>query len=104
MFNTPVDVIQDFYRHVYLERGETLTNGTLNTLWSITNALFPLGGVFGGLSSGFFADNFGRKNGLILVNILVIITSCLNIVSKYVNSIETLMAGRFITGVFLNKF
>ena len=88
---------------MYFERGKNLTNGTLNTLWSITNGLFPLGGVFGGLSSGFFADNFGRKNGLILINILVIITACLNIMSKYVVSIETLMTGRFISGKFLIK-
>jgi SP family facilitated glucose transporter-like MFS transporter 1 len=53
----------------------------------------PLGGVFGGLSSGYFADNFGRKSSLILINILVIITACLNIMSKYASSIETLMAG-----------
>ena len=64
----------------------------------------PLGGVFGGLSSGYFADTFGRKTSLILINILVIITSVLNIMSKYVSSIETLMAGRFVIGLYSGLF
>lgn len=64
----------------------------------------PLGGIFGGLSSGVLADNYGRKTSLILINMLVIITACLNIMSKYVSSFETLMAGRFITGVFCGLF
>jgi hypothetical protein len=47
VFNTPVEVIKDFYREVFIERGHNLTKTELNTLWSITNGLLPLGGVFG---------------------------------------------------------
>ena len=37
-----------------------MSNDTFTTLWSITNGLMPLGGIFGGLSSGSVADYFGR--------------------------------------------
>lgn len=37
-----------------------MDNNTLNSYWSITNGLLPLGGIFGGFSSGFMADHFGR--------------------------------------------
>jgi SP family facilitated glucose transporter-like MFS transporter 1 len=61
LFNTPENVIKDFYRNVYLERhNSTMTNETMTALWSITNGLMPFGGIFGGLSSGFMADYFGR--------------------------------------------
>lgn len=104
VFNTPVEVIKGFYKEVYMERGQTLSKTELNTLWSITNGLLPFGGVFGGLSSGFFADNFGRKTSIILINNIVIITACLNIISKYVSSIETLLAGRFLSGIYSGLF
>lgn len=46
-------VIKAFYSYVnFIREGKVLTDSELNFLWSITNGLFPLGGVFGGLSSG----------------------------------------------------
>ena len=61
VFNTPENVIKDFYREVYEERYKVeMSNDTETLLWSVTNGLMPLGGIFGGLSSGFFADQLGR--------------------------------------------
>ena len=50
------------------------------------------------------ADYFGRKKALFLVNIFVIITVALNVMSKYIDSYETIMAGKFFTGVFSGFF
>jgi SP family facilitated glucose transporter-like MFS transporter 1 len=70
----------------------------------MTNSLFSLGGIIGALSSGFLADFFGRKNGIFFANIFVLIASALNIMSKFIPSYETLMTGRFFTGIFSGIF
>jgi hypothetical protein len=55
-------VVKDFYNDVTISRtgGKNLSNDELKLLWSVTNGLQPLGGMFGGLSSGFVADFLGR--------------------------------------------
>ncbi|CAN5951164.1 unnamed protein product, partial [Sphagnum jensenii] len=83
---------------------KTMTNETLNVYWSITNGLMPFGGIFGGLSSGFVADYFGRKKGLLAVNVLVIISTLLNVISKPVMNYYTLLVARFIAGVYSGLF
>ena len=50
------------------------------------------------------ADYFGRKRSLSLINFLVVLTAALNIMSKSIVSYETLMAGRFVTGLFSGLF
>ena len=45
-----------------------------------------------------------RKNGLMLSNILVFIVGILNIISKYIESYETLIVGRFISGIYCGLF
>ena len=57
--------------------------------------MFPFGAIIGGLLAGYSADFFGRKKSIFLVNIFVVITAALTIISKYVESYETVMAGRF---------
>ena len=81
-----------------------LDESNLKFLWTVTNALLPLGGVIGGLSSGFMADYFGRKNSMFIMNICVLTTAILNIISKFIPSYRTLMASRFLTGIFSGFF
>ncbi|RNA10267.1 solute carrier family facilitated glucose transporter member 1-like [Brachionus plicatilis] len=105
IFNTPSDVIQSFYREVYSDRnGESMPNSTLNTYWSITNGLVPFGGMVGGMFSGFTGDLLGRKNGLLSVNAIVLISTILNVISKYIQSYETIMVSRFLTGIYCGLF
>lgn len=105
IYNTPEDVIKDFYNKTYFNRnGVDMPDTTFTTLWSITNGLMPAGGLIGGLSSGFFADLFGRKKALMYTNVLVVISAILNIASKFIPAYETLMAGRFFAGVLSGLF
>lgn len=99
LFNTPEIVIKTFYVTTYFKRGKIMTESQLTTLWSITNGLFPLGGVIGGLSSGFIGDRLGRKYGIIATNLIVIVSGVLNIVSKFIPAFETIMAARFLSGI-----
>ena len=73
-------------------------------LWSVTNGLLPLGAAFGGISSGFIADRFGRKNGMLLTNVFVVICAVLNIISKFIKAYETLIVARFFSGLFCGLF
>ncbi len=76
----------------------------MTLLWSTTNGLMPLGGIFGGLFSGLLADYFGRKNALLLINVLVVISGVLNLLSKPLKVYETILASRFVTGLFSGFF
>lgn len=105
VFNTPENVIKDFYKSVYRDRYKAeMSDSEMTVLWSITNGLMPLGGIVGGLSSGFVADHFGRKNSLLYTNLLVIVAGVLNLLSKWTEMYETIMIGRLITGLFCGLF
>ena len=64
--------------------------------WGIINAMYPFGALWGALSSGKLADKFGRKFGIILMDIIHIISSAITATSY--NYIQLLL-GRFITGI-----
>ncbi|CAF0733287.1 unnamed protein product [Brachionus calyciflorus] len=105
VYNTPVDVIKDFFNQTNFDRNkEYMSQSRFDLLWSVTNGLLPLGAAFGGISSGLIADKFGRKNGMILTNIFVIICGILNLISKFVKSYETLIVARFFCGLFCGLF
>jgi MFS family permease len=105
LFNTSYNVIKQHYNNSFIERtGHPIPDATFDYLWPITNALLPAGGTIGGLFSGKVGDHFGRKNGLVLTNIIVLICACLNIISKYIYSYETLMVSRFLSGIFCGLF
>jgi MFS transporter, SP family, solute carrier family 2 (facilitated glucose transporter), member 1 len=96
----PVKTIQEFFNQTYVDRyAEFLNEATWTSLWSVFNALFPAGGCIGGLASGFVADYFGRKNGLLFVNIFTFISGILAVISKPIKSYESLIIGRFFAGI-----
>lgn len=98
-------VIKIFFNETYIEREDMpMSEEKFDFLWSITNGLLPLGAAFGGIMSGFVADRFGRKTGMLLTNILVIICFILNLISKFVSLYETLIIARFICGLFCGLF
>lgn len=100
VYNVPVRSIQQFFNETYTHRyNKFLTESTWTTLWSIFNSLFPAGGVIGGLASGFVADYFGRKNGLLFVNIFTFVSGILAVISKSIKSYESLIIGRFFAGI-----
>ncbi|XP_028162122.1 solute carrier family 2, facilitated glucose transporter member 1-like [Ostrinia furnacalis] len=81
----------------------TLYNATddpkVTTVWSIAVSIYCVGGMIGGLLTGFVADRFGRKRGLLLNNIFVFIGAALEGSAKAANSAEMLIVGRLVIGV-----
>ncbi|XP_044002553.1 solute carrier family 2, facilitated glucose transporter member 1-like isoform X3 [Aphidius gifuensis] len=68
-------------------------------VWSIVVAIFCLGGMIGGSLVGTFADKFGRKGSLLVVNILVALAAILEGFARTWGSWHMLVVGRLIIGI-----
>merc|ERR1712012_1055533 len=76
---------------------DCVTNATL--IWSWIVAIFCVGGTMGGSLVGIISSKCGRKGGLLLNNILVVIATLLMGLAKTANSYHMLIAGRLVTGL-----
>merc|ERR1712012_573332 len=76
---------------------DCITNATL--IWSWIVAIFCVGGTMGGSLVGIISSKCGRKGGLLLNNILVVIATLLMGLAKTANSYHMLIAGRLVIGL-----
>lgn len=99
-------MIKTFFNETYknANNGAEMNPNDLRALWSLINAALPLGGIVGAMISGLIADRFGRKKGLFYVNAIVILTGALFVMSKYISSYFTLVAGRALGGLYSGLF
>jgi len=68
-------------------------------IWSWIVSIFCIGGMMGGSLVGFVSSRLGRKGGLLLNNILVLIATLLMGLAKTANSFHMLIAGRLVIGI-----
>lgn len=101
VINAPQMLIKDFLNYTLEERSEDLPSEVLlTTLWSLCVAIFSIGGMIGSFSVGLFVNRFGRRNSMLIVNILAIFGGCLMGFAKIAQSVEMLILGRLIIGIF----
>ncbi|KAM9324097.1 solute carrier family 2, facilitated glucose transporter member 3-like [Gastrophryne carolinensis] len=101
VINAPIEIIKSFYNESYTERfNRKMSDSLLTSLWSLTVAIFSVGGMVGSLSVGYFANRFGRRNAMLLVNIFALVGGALMALSKLGRSLEMMIIGRFIIGIF----
>lgn len=56
-----LQVIEEFYNQTWNHRyGESIPSTILTTLWSLSVAIFSVGGMIGSFSVGLFVNRFGR--------------------------------------------
>ncbi|GJQ84965.1 hypothetical protein Trydic_g565 [Trypoxylus dichotomus] len=100
VLNNPQFLIEQFINDVILSRtGSNPSPTTVTTIWSIITSIFCVGGMLGGASTGFVAERFGRKGGLLLNNILVVLAVIFEGTAKVANSYEMIIVGRFLIGI-----
>ncbi|XP_004455325.2 solute carrier family 2, facilitated glucose transporter member 3 isoform X2 [Dasypus novemcinctus] len=101
VINAPETIIKDFLNYTLEEKLESRPSEVLLTsLWSLAVAIFSVGGMIGSFSVGIFVNRFGRRNSMLIVNLLAIGGGCLMGFSKIAESVEMLIAGRLVIGVF----
>ena len=61
----------------YDNTGEVLSKGNVDLIWSIAVSIFCVGGMVGGLISGFVADRFGRRGGMLFNNAFALVAAAL---------------------------
>ncbi|XP_076870333.1 solute carrier family 2, facilitated glucose transporter member 1 isoform X1 [Brachyhypopomus gauderio] len=101
VINAPQKIIESFYNETWFERyGEAIPPPSLTSLWSISVAIFSVGGIFGSFSVGVFVNRFGRRNSMLFANVLAFISAALMGFSKLAASWEMLIMGRLVVGLY----
>ncbi|CAD5212191.1 unnamed protein product [Bursaphelenchus okinawaensis] len=97
--NAPGKLITEWFKvshkHLY---NETLTAEAADFQWSIAVGIFAVGGMVGGLLSGWLADKMGRKGALLFNNIFALLAAALMALAKYVDVYYLLTVGRLVIG------
>ncbi|KAM9639305.1 solute carrier family 2, facilitated glucose transporter member 3 isoform X1 [Harpia harpyja] len=101
VINAPEKIIRSFFNRTLSERsGEAVSPELLTSLWSLSVAIFSVGGMIGSFSVSLFVNRFGRRNSMLLVNILAFAGGTLMAFSKMAKAVEMLIIGRFVIGLF----
>ncbi|EHB18025.1 Solute carrier family 2, facilitated glucose transporter member 3 [Heterocephalus glaber] len=101
VISAPEMIIRDFLNYILSEKlAEPPSEGLLTTLWSLSVAIFSVGGMLGSFSTGLCVSRFGRCNSMLMVNLLAIAGGFLMAFCKMAESVEMLILGRLIIGIF----
>ncbi|KAM6976826.1 solute carrier family 2, facilitated glucose transporter member 1-like [Aplochiton taeniatus] len=101
VINAPQKTIERFYNETWHSRyGGYVPETTLTTLWSVSVAIFSVGGIFGSFSVGLFVNRLGRRNSMLLANVLAFVAAIFMGFSKMAASWEMLILGRFVVGLY----
>uniref|UniRef100_A0A8C7QPJ8 Solute carrier family 2, facilitated glucose transporter member 5 n=1 Tax=Oncorhynchus mykiss TaxID=8022 RepID=A0A8C7QPJ8_ONCMY len=101
VINAPQKVIERFLNETWFDRyQEHISKTSLTTLWSVSVAIFSVGGIFGSFSVGLFVNRFGRRNSMLMANVLAFVSAALMGFSKMGGSWEMLIIGRFVVGLY----
>ncbi|XP_070766900.1 solute carrier family 2, facilitated glucose transporter member 1a [Enoplosus armatus] len=101
VINAPQNTIESFYNETWSGRySEPIPRTTLTALWSLSVAIFSVGGMLGSFSVGLFVNRYGRKNSMLMANVLAFIAAAFMGFSKLAASFEMLIIGRFIVGLY----
>lgn len=93
-------LIENWISEVKMNRtGMPTSQSEVTVIWSITVSIFCVGGMIGGSLVGTIANRFGRKGGLLLNNILVLLTVLLEGFARMAKCYEMLIIGRLLIGI-----
>ncbi|KAM7177609.1 solute carrier family 2, facilitated glucose transporter member 1-like [Macrochelys suwanniensis] len=94
-------VIEEFFNQTWKERfKEPMSLHALTMLWSFTVITLALGATVSALTVGIVADHYGRRNSILIANSLSLMAVAFMGISKTAGSLEALIVGRFLIGLF----
>ncbi|XP_032130373.1 solute carrier family 2, facilitated glucose transporter member 3 isoform X2 [Sapajus apella] len=101
VINAPEMIIKEFVNNTLKNKKNAPPSKMLLTsLWSLSVAIFSVGGMIGSFSVGLFVNRFGRRNSMLIVNLLALAGGCLMGLCKVAGSVEMLILGRLVIGLF----
>ncbi|KAK9524741.1 hypothetical protein VZT92_017110 [Zoarces viviparus] len=101
VINAPQKIIEQEYNATWVHRyGEPIPTGTLTSLWSLSVAIFSIGGMLSSSCVGFISEWLGRRKAMLINNMFAFIGGSLMGLSKLCRSYEMLILGRFIIGAY----
>ena len=98
--NEPQTVVENFFIKSFKERGMGhLRRSAARSYFGIATSLFLAGGIIGALVSSWVANKFGRRNGLIYLQVMSIIGAIFGVLCEPCNSFEMLFVSRLFVGI-----
>ncbi|TMS32844.1 hypothetical protein L596_000643 [Steinernema carpocapsae] len=97
--NAPGKLITAWFKENHLELfGTKIDDTKADFYWSICVGIFAVGGMAGGLLSGWVADKMGRKGAMFANNFIALAAAIFMTSAKFVNAYPLLIIGRLIIG------
>ncbi|XP_061447175.1 solute carrier family 2, facilitated glucose transporter member 4 isoform X2 [Rhineura floridana] len=101
VINAPQEIIEQEYNDTWIHRhGEPINPNTLKTLWSLSVAIFSIGGMISSFMVGVVSEWLGRKRAMIVNNALAFLGGAFMGLAKLGKSYEMMIIGRFLIGAF----
>ncbi|XP_069071619.1 solute carrier family 2, facilitated glucose transporter member 4 [Pleurodeles waltl] len=105
VINAPQKIIEQSYNATWMHRQgkedpEPISPSTLTTLWSLSVAIFSIGGMISSFMVGVISEWLGRRKAMILNNGLAFIGGGMMALSKLCQSYEMMILGRFFIGAY----
>ncbi|XP_048850349.1 solute carrier family 2, facilitated glucose transporter member 3a isoform X1 [Brienomyrus brachyistius] len=101
VINAPEQKLRAFFNSTWVGRyGQSISPGVCTLIWSLSVAIFSVGGMAGSFSVGVMANTFGRRNSMLIINVLALIGAVLMGLSTLCASFEMVIAGRLVIGLF----
>uniref|UniRef100_A0A8C3A5S0 Solute carrier family 2, facilitated glucose transporter member 4 n=1 Tax=Cyclopterus lumpus TaxID=8103 RepID=A0A8C3A5S0_CYCLU len=100
VINAPQKIIEEDYNATWVHRyGESIPAGTLTSLWSLSVAIFSIGGMLSSFCVGFSVFS-SRRKAMLINNMFAFIGGSLMGLSKLCRSFEMMILGRFVIGAY----
>ncbi|CAI9592204.1 unnamed protein product [Staurois parvus] len=104
VINAPQKIIEQSYNESYIIRNSpeshSIDVGLLRTLWSLSVAIFSIGGMVSSLGVGVVSQWLGRKRAMIVNNIFAFVGGTMMGLCQISQSYEMMILGRFVIGVY----
>ncbi|PAV61799.1 hypothetical protein WR25_22410 [Diploscapter pachys] len=98
--NAPAELVKGWFGDSHSKLfGTKLTANDMDFAWSVAVSIFAIGGMIGGLLSGWAADKVGRRGALLYNNIICFIAAALMGLAKSAGAYPMIILGRFFIGL-----